>query len=444
MRTRRATMKPSLGVPLAVVAGICAACSATETVTIGGEKLEVIEIGGAGPDAELISYVSSVMGGVRFSTDPTHHLYTRGDTIVVSISDPAQDAAWEAATISLVTQTADGLPVQSVDQLLELMEAVPTATVTPTGTAIEVLGYVLAGYDVRAEASSTDHWIFAADRIGSPASSLFGFTPNGRVFLGETPAGVLIAASAEADQAASIDDIDVALGTLVSTIEFTGNGIDTALPQGNALEPSETEEPTVRGVIDPDGPIPLDAPFSPVAPGTYQLANFGPTFTLEFGARWFVQPNFPGFVVFTDLNSGGPGDRDIVFLTDLADLVRIGPGPIAAGEPVAVITADDVIAALGDDLEVTDVRAVDLDGVAATRFDVEIPATASCSTAAPCEVALRTSSGQVKLLSATQTHRIWWINDGADAPSMIIAMAPRGNDFIERSTQLLSTMSRSS
>lgn len=425
---------------LVTLGAMASGCGSDGTISVGGEERQLVEIERADSDTDLVEYVSSAMDGVRFSVDSAHHLYVRGDTIVVSIVDPAGAAAWESASIGLLTQTADGLPIDSVDQVLDLMTAVPSAEVTSTGTAIEVLGHRLAGYDVRAGASARDHFIVAADRIGSPASALFGFTPNARVFLGETPAGVLVAASSEADEVSNIENIDVALGTLLATIEITGDGLDQTLPRGSTLERDGLRESTARGELDPDGVAALDAPFSAIEPGAYQLANFGPTFTLDFDSEWFVQPNFPGLIVLTGSNGGGPGDRDLVFATGFVDVIPVAPGPVTAGDPIRVVTADDVINALSGDIEISERQVVDLGGLAATRFDVRIAADASCSQADPCEYAFRTSWGFVKPLSPTHSHRIWWIEDGAEGPSMIIAMAPYDHDFIERATELLSTM----
>ncbi|MEE9417723.1 MAG: hypothetical protein V3V01_20765 [Acidimicrobiales bacterium] len=427
---------------LAVVAlgAIVAGCASEKTVRVADQELKLVTIDPADDDTELVEYTSSVLGGVRFSVDPAHHLYTRGDTIAISITDPAGEAAWEVASISLVTQTADGIPIESVEQVVELLAAAPSAVVTSTGTAIEVLGHHLAGYEVRADASTRDHLIIAADRAGSPAATLFGFTPNARIFLAETPAGVLIAGSGEADEVSNIEAIDVALGTLLATIEATGGGVEESLPQAQTLAPNEVQESKARGELDPAGPTALDAPFSPVEPGTYQLANFGPTFTLDFDDGWFTQPNFPGFIVLTAANGGGPNDRDLVLLTGLVDVMPIAPGPVAAGEPISVVTADQVIEALGADIEITGRAEVDLDGVTATRFDIRIPSDALCTQADPCELAFRTSSGIVKRLSPTHSHRIWWIEEGAEGPSMIIAVAPHDHDFLNRATELLDTI----
>lgn len=426
---------------LGAIAAGCGSNGDDANVMVGGEERRLVTIEPAGGDTELVEYTSSAMGGVRFSADPAHHLHTVGDTIIVSISDPTGEAGWEVASISLLTQTADGVAIESVVQVVDLIAATSSAEVTPTGTAIEVLGHHLAGYDVRAEASTRDLWIFAADRIGSPPMSLATYFPNARIFLAETPAGVLVAASGEADEVSNIEAIDVALGTLLNTIEPTGAGLDAPLPRGQTLEPNEIRDSTARGELDAEGPAALDAPFSPIEPGTYQLANFGPTFTLDFDEGWFVQPNFPGLIALTSPASYGPGDNDVVFVTGVVDVVPIAPGPVAAGEPVPVATADQVLDALSEDLEITGKEVVDLGGLAATRFDIRIPVDAPCTQDVPCEYAFRTSSGFVKPLRSTHAHRIWWIDDGAEGPSMIFAMMPLGDDFIDRAAELLNTMS---
>ncbi len=443
MSFRTSGVASAIGVTVAlglVVAG-CGFGDDAEMVTIDGTERRLVTIEPAAEGTDLVEYTTSAMGGIRFSIDPAHHLYTRGDLIIVSVVDPTGEDGWEAASVGLVTQTADGVRIDSVDELIDLIAAVPTAEVTATDTAIEVLGYHLAGYEVRADQSTREHQLVAADRFGSPPFSLVAYTPNARIFLAETPAGVLVAGSSQADDVDGIEAIDVALGTLVATIEPTGDGLDTALPDGEILEPDQIRDFEARGEIDPDGPPALDAPFVTVEPGVYQIANFGPTFTLDIGDGWFTQPNFPGFVVFTGATSKGPGDRDLLFLTGVLDVLPIGPAQVAAGNPVPVVTAGDVIEAIGTDVEIVDMATVDLDGLAATRFDVQIPPDASCTAAEPCEYAFRMSSGPVVSLRSTHDHRIWWIENGADGPSMILAMAPQGHDFIDRATDLLATMS---
>ena len=428
-------------VALVTFGAIAGGCSSEDTVVMpDGEELRLVTIEPADADIELVQHTTSAMGGVRFSMDPDHYFQTTGDSIVVSISNPTGEAAWETASIGLLTQTADGVAISSVDQIIDLIATAPTAEITPTGTAIEVLGHNLAGYDIRADASTAEFWIISPNRFGSPPISLFGYFPNARIFIGETPAGVLVAASSEADEVSSIAAIDVALGTLLATIELTGPGLDAALPPGETLEPDEIQESVARGELDPNGAEPLEAVFSSVEAGTYQLANFGPTFTLEFAQDWFVQPNFPGLIILTDLGSSGPGDRDVVFFTGVVDLVQIAPGWVPTGEPVPLADVDAVLDVLGEDLEITNRETVDLNGLAATRFDVRIPADAACTNDDPCEYAFRTSSGFVKDLVSAHAHRIWWIDEGAEGPSMIVAMMPLGGDFIERADQLINTM----
>jgi hypothetical protein len=419
----------------------CSSDGDDDVVTIRGEELRLVTLEPAGDDVELVDYTSSAMGGVRFSMDPAHHLHIPGDTIVVSISDPAEEAGWEVASIGLLTQTADGVAIDSVDQVLDLIAATPSAVVTATGTAIELLDHQLAGYDIRADASTRDLYVFSGDRVGSPPMALLSYFPNGRIFLAETPAGVLVAASAEADEVANIEAIDTALGTLMASIELTGGVLEEPLPPGQALELDDIRDSEARGELDPDGPEALEAPFSPVEPGTYQLANLGPTFTLDFSDDWHVQPNFPGYVVLTSPGSGGPGDQDLTFVTGVVDVVPIGAGPVRAGEPIPVADVDAVVDALSSDLEVTGVTAVDLGGVEATQFDVRIPADSPCTQDEPCEYAVRTSSGVVKQFRSTHAHRIWWIDDGAEGPSMVVAMTALGDDFIDRATELLTTIS---
>lgn len=389
---------------------------------------------------ELVSYTSSAMGGITFSMDPDHFLITPGDMTVISITDPAAEDGWETATIGLMTQTADGSRIESVEEVLRLTADTPTAKVTPTDTVLELFGYELDGYRIRADASQRDVLLYAADRYGAPPSGLYSFFPNAEVFLADTPAGVLLATRGEADDEANLDRIGTALGTLVASIKLTGPGLDEPLPDGQAIEPTGGVVKAGRGPVDDDGPTALDAPFSPIEPGTYQVANFGRTFTLDIDESWFVQPNFPGFVVLTAAGSGGPGDRDLVFVSGVAELVPVAGGPIEAGPRVRLSNVDQLLDSTPPGLDITGVEKVDLGGVTATRFDVTIDPDAECTLAEPCEYAIVTSSGVVNQLESTHAHRIWWIDGGPEGPSMIMARAALPAPFIVTATELLDTI----
>lgn len=393
---------------------------------------------------ELVSFTSSSMGGVRFSVDPDHFLFTPGDNIVVSVTDPADKAGWETASIGLITQSADGQRIDSVDEVIRLTADTPTAEVTPTDTVLELFGYELDGYRIRADVSQRDVLLYAADRYGAPPMGLFSFFPNAEIFLAETPAGVLMATRGEADEEENLDAISPALGTLLSTIELIGPGFEQALPDGQAIEPTDGVSEAARGTIDEDGPAPLDTLFSPVEAGTYQLANFGRTFTLDFDDGWLVQPNFPGFIVLTAPGSGGPGDRVLVFLSGVTELVPIIGGPVESGARIAIDSADDLINGNLEGIDIDNVQEVDLGGVAATRFDLAISPDQACTVTESCEYAVVTSSGVVQQIESTQIHRIWWIDDGVGGPSMIVAMSTLPlelpGEWIETATELLDTI----
>lgn len=120
--------------------------------------------------------------------------------------------------------------------------------------------------------------------------------------------------------------------------------------------------------------------------------------------------------------------------------MSIAGGPIAAGELVAIENVDQLLEMDLPGLEIADVEVVDLGGVEATRFDVTVAADAVCTLDDPCEYAFTTSTGVTKELSATQHHRIWWIDDHPHGPAMMIAMSPKGDEFIPRATDLVNTI----
>lgn len=418
----------------ALAVGLTACGEGDDTVTVDGEVLDLVVLE-VERGANVETHTTSAFGGARFSMSTDRYVHTVGDLITVTIGDQGY------VNVGLITLDASGLPVTSAAQVLEATASIETLEITPTGTAIELFGYPLAGYDITSDPEvSGGVWIHAADRVGSAPQALYSLGPLSRVYVGDTPSGPLTAVSISLFDASLIDEHELVLGSLIESLELTGTGLDPAIPPADDLTvPAPTELPA-PAELDPDGPPALEAVFSPVEEGRYQLANLGQALSLDVGDDWFVQPNFPGIVVLTVPGSFGPGDQDVVMYTGVVDMLPVGPGPTAGGEAIPLGSVDDVLDVLEESADVSGVEVVDLGGIEATRFDVSISADAACSDAEPCEFAFRSASGFVKPLRSTHDHRIWWIQDGVVGPTMIVAMAGPGSSFIDRADELVGSI----
>lgn len=393
-------------------------------------------------DAELEWFALAPLGGLRFAAAPDHAVNAIHDTVIVQTGPPHPliNGPRSGASVFLLTQSVAGSRVATVDEYLRAVDGVDDAEVRPTGDAIELFGRRLRGYEISTSREMEEPKLFSAARWGAPVDNEFAPFPHALMYLADTPAGVLGAGVAGADAADSRRAWD-ALGALVATAELTGTGIDEPLPPGEVIEPSPglVPPPEPAAVVDDAAP-PLEAAFAPVGAGTYQLPNTGRALTVEVDDGWYVQPNFPGFVVITRAGSIGPGDRELVFAADVVEYVPTAAGPRATGDATAVDGADDLIGAPPPGYAVTDVVRTELDGATMTRFDIASTADEPCAADEPCEVAFITSYGLVKILAAGADHRIWWIEHGSGPDSVLFASALDDEEHLDRATAVVDTV----
>ncbi len=394
-------------------------------------------------DGPSSTFASSAMGGVRFEVPDTHTLLVTGDQLLVSTAEGlvVGDDGVSFAAVALTSQLSSGTPIETAEEYLAAAEAADV-DIVPTGTKIELLGYELVGYNMEGD---KDLFTFANDRRGAPVESGFGPGENAIEFVGTTPSGVLTAIAS--NPGGSLDDWLPTLGTLVASIEFTGSGLDPALPDGEAIQFADEgpPPPAAEASEDPDGLPPLGEPFSPIDPGRYEFLNFGLSVSIDVPGDWFVQPNFPGVVVLTRAGSIGPGDRDIVFLNDIRELVPIGGGPIQAGDALSVddieaIISDPPPGAIIDNVERFDLTAPNGSATRVIAFDFTGDPSAACSLDEPCDFALVTPYGFVKKLLSTSDQRIWFFPEHPTGPAAAVAQNSQGTDFIAEASAVIATL----
>lgn len=384
-------------------------------------------------DGPTASLASPALGGVRFEAAEQNDVSIGDDFVSVRIAEPGDDMKPEA-NVALITQDVTGAPIATISDYMAAVAIDPTAVVEPTGDGLDLLGHRLTGYEVSNGGTIEDPMLFSVTRAGAEVTSVAAPFPYSRVYLAETPAGVLQAAiegldAEHAQQAAG------AFSLLVESIEFTGPGLDAPLPPGEMLEPSTPAPPPDAAPLAEGGAPSLETAFAPVDPAVYQLLNTGLQTTIDVPDGWFVQPNFPGIIVFTAPDSQGPGDRDLVITRNVSEIVPTGAGPRSVGPVQTIDGIDAFFENLPTGISVSDVTEVDFGTATGVQFDLTTDPTSDCSDDDPCELSMLTTFGFVKPLQANSDHRIWWI-DTSDGSLVMVAMAVNNPEFIDRATEL--------
>jgi len=317
-----------------------------------------------------------------------------------------------------------------------------------TDTTIEVLGYELTGYEIVFDPNEVfgdgpPSPLFAFARRGIDPVFAFGPGANGLLFAAETPSGVLTAGVGGNE--ATDEDIErylAVLGSLIESIEFIGPGLDPALPEAQALATTSGEPPTP---IEPSAPnVPLGQPYSPLTPDRFELLNFAAPISLDFDEGWWVQPNFPGFVVLAAPNNPGPGDRDIIFLNDVITIVPSNGGPTPVGEPLS-LDIEEFIASPPRGVAVSDVERMTLEAsdgstLTALSFGIETGVDAACTVEEPCDLALATSYGSSLTLLKSHSNHVWWFPDHPAGQSIAVAGVLADTDWLDEARELMSTL----
>jgi len=417
--------------------------SADEPVDVEPEPvddgLELVSFVATDLGERVRPFVTSAMGGVRFSIDETHYLFVLGDNIFVSPRGFSPDTNMvPGAYLGLISQTPNGTRLRSIEDFLAQFDPFEEFSVEPNGTAVELFGHRLAGFTVVQSATIDRLTMFANGRHPGPPMSVFSIG-TAEVFIAETPSGLLFVGYETEDEATGVTEVDEtatrdALATLLSTVELNGPGFDPALPSPSNLA-GQGAPPDPASVAEV-GPPALVAAFSPIEAGTYQLPNFGLQLSLDIPDGWLVQPNFPGIVGLSLQGSRGPGDRGIVFASRIRGaLAPVAGGPVQVGEPISLTDIRDFVAAPPAGLVIENVQELSLAGQPVLRFDVSIAQDVSCAQDDPCEFAFTTSWGFTKLLQSTNLHRVWWFDEHPSGRSMIIASGALP-EFLDQATAL--------
>ncbi|HUF82976.1 MAG TPA: BMP family ABC transporter substrate-binding protein, partial [Acidimicrobiia bacterium] len=224
--------------------------------------------------------------------------------------------------------------------------------------------------------------------------------------------------------------IDVPVVTTSPTLllDSDGNEID-----GPADSGASGFEPGVDGF---DASAPLD-------PGTYEIAALGTPLTLSFDAGWASPLNILGHTVFTRVDSKYPGDRSVTFVRPHALAEPAEPQAGVATQdfwPLDDIDGwlDNIVAGV----VTTDPQRVEIGGRGAVYFEAEVTDRAICGAFGHCVGFIANTVDEWGGVSGWAFvpgfhQRIWWIDQGAEAPLVIIAATPSDDRSFQASADTL-------
>ena len=128
----------------------------------------------------------------------------------------------------------------------------------------------------------------------------------------------------------------------------------------------------------------------PLEQGDYSVVNFGTAFSVALERTWFVQPNFPGWLVLTGDESSGPGDRGIVFRYGVDGIMpALRSGSAGEAQPFDPRTFAENPP---ENIEVIESDAVEVGGASGFRVRFTFDEATDCAAQEICEYWLTTTT----------------------------------------------------
>lgn len=368
----------------------------------------------------LTEWYLPALGGLTFGVPDGYVVHHDADMVTIRESFDADAGRYvPSMVLGLVAKNGSRQAVTAVtDMTQRAIDGIAKAE--STGASFELFDVSLEGFRFRLNPGLADgpHYLYGAYPDGSDGASHWQPLPHAEVFLGETPHGVLsIGWTARTEEGltqarAIFDRIAPTLGLT----EGLGGGPFTS-PEGPGGPPPEP-------VVLPDGVEPWELASSLVQPGTYTSANVGTMleFTLDDG--WWVQPNFPGWLVLSAIDSFGPGDRGVAIRTGLDSIVPTHRAGVA-GEAISIDLATWADGSPPAGIEVTSSGETEVGGAAGMFIDFTIGLDVACDKAEPCEYAV-VFDGPYPPDSFRKGyhHRLWYLTEGVNEPVTILAVTP--------------------
>ncbi len=397
----------------------------------------------SGDPNDVRTIVVPALGGLKMELGADLSVIVNDDIIGIADRNYAGESNSLAGRLIIgrISQTDRVLPLATLDDVVERIVESGGAEVAETGETLMLLGHEATLYRIEGDLKKKDFFLFSSGPQGFFTNAPWSPLPLAELFMAQLDQGVLFIGSTALDEEGLARGREL-LERVLPTLELTTpDGQVASLPDPASKLPRRGEAQTVVPVpYDPDGPALLDGLFGPIDGGEHQVLNLSPALFVTTPNNWAVQLNFPGVVVLTDDRSFGPGDRGLVFRQGINQIQASGPGESPLGDPIPIDDIEAFLAAPPPNLLVTDILpAVDVGGLRAVQFDLQIREGSTCRANDPCQFTFTSPIGQQSILP-DHKHRIWWIVDVPSvAPLMIIASAPSA-EWLESATDVVSSI----
>lgn len=247
----------------------------------------------------------------------------------------------------------------------------------------------------------------------------------------------LLVAACSADTATSEDSGETVTTTTAASEDTSSASEDTTAETADTTAPDEGATTTTAASPDTTtaeetGGV-LTRQFAAVPEGTWRVESLGTPFDIDIEGDWWVQPNEPGWAVFTAPASGGPGDRDVVFFRPTA---LSGPtDPSATGEDWPVDDIEGWLEAIIEGVVITEPIDAEVGGAEGIVFEVEL---------AGSERVEFIENFHVSRKAFDPGHRyiVYWLDQGEHEPIAIIVGAQTAaiDDWALAAESLLATV----
>lgn len=213
--------------------------------------------------------------------------------------------------------------------------------------------------------------------------------------------------------------IAVALGLTLIVAACNSDTVTTehpaeAVTTSTAPSADTTAESADTTAVEDAGGV-LDLAFDVVPEGMWRVETLGTPFDIQIEGDWFVQPNESGWTVLTAPGSGGPGDRDVVFIrpTALSDPTD----PSASGETWPVDDIQGWLEAIVDGVVVTEPVDAEVGGAEGIVFEVEL------ADGSDRVEFVENSDVSGKAFDPGHRYIVYWLHQGDHEPIAIIVGA---------------------
>ncbi|MFW2383540.1 MAG: hypothetical protein ACN4GZ_17430 [Acidimicrobiales bacterium] len=401
---------------------------------LGSFRMDTI----SGPDPATSSFTTAAMGGVRLDYPDGWVPASQGERVSVRMVSGGSTVA--VAEIMLVSQTTGGQQIATSEKFLSAL-SLGGVRHEPIEEELSLLGFTLSGHNIRALDLYKPFWL---NRHPAPANGGHGVGEGtfNRSFLAETPSGVLWA-NAWGNDAATLTAAGKTLQLIAQSAEFTGPGLDPALPPGRSIQASIENPPPEPDTSEvADASLLIDPFWDPPA-GSYALSNTGRNGIVDIDEETIVQPNFPGIVVLADDDNFAPGFDVLLFYTGVIEVIPFTGGPVYnEADAIGVSGFDDFLDNVPSGVKVTNVdRDLTIAGLRAASFEVSPSPDSDCSLEDPCVLSFATPYSALEIFEGMR-NKLWWVEDYlGDQDLLVRAASPHPDtDWFDRSDAIMASM----